>query len=313
MNIIEPTIKPMLAKKFIDIKPNKLNFPYIAQRKYNGLRATSEFTTFKVNTGLFIESITSIILYSRGGNAYLVNNIIEALSKLTENPMYKDWMLDGELYIHNTPLNIIKRMVSMLLPNGTISETSIKGDVNFIVYDMYDKSRPTLSQKTRLELLKDMYELENLFDLCPNIILADYEIVHNIEEVYNLQNKYIEDGYEGIMLREMNGIYTPKRTSSLLKLKRILDTECLILDIIDDGYKSGRENIAFILRNDRNDETFKAIPGDMDNSWDNAYKRSVYENKADYIGKYATVSFYDRSGVKQVPFHANVKTIRDYE
>jgi len=36
-------------------------------------------------------------------------------------------------------------------------------------------------------------------------------------------------------------------------------------------------------------------------------------NKDKYVGKLATVKYYERSGVDCVPFHANVITIRNYE
>lgn len=310
----KPPMKPMLAKKLTDIKEEKLEFPYIAQRKYNGVRCTSNFDIYIVGDGLFSQPMPGVMLFSKQSNQYIVNHIITFLLSVYENPKYQSIIFDGELYIHGEGINVIKKRIPMVLPTGTITTPSLNPDpVKFIIYDIYDKDNPNMCQSDRLELLFSMYEDEDVWNNHDQVLLAETELVNNLEEVYLLRDKYIAEGYEGAMLRNRSGIYKSSRSRDLLKVKKILETECVILDIIDDGFKSGRENIGFILRNDRNDETFKATPGDIENSWDNAYKKLIYNDKHKYIGKLATVSFYERSGIKQVPFHANVKTIRDYE
>lgn len=313
MNKNQTSMKPMLAKKLTDIKEDKLEFPYIAQKKYNGVRCMSEFNIYTIESGFFAQQLPGVMLFSKQGHGYVLNHIIQFLLDFHTAMQYESIMFDGELYVHGEGINIIKRRIPMVLPSGTISEPSMDPSVvKFVIYDIYDKNKPDMKQRERLDLLFQIYK-DNIWDKFENVILAECEEVNNLKDVYNIRDKYISEGYEGAMLRNKNGIYKSTRSKDLLKVKKVHETECIILDIIDDGFKSGRECIGFILRNDRNDEVFKATPGDLENSWDNEYKRSIFENRKDYIGKLATISFYERSGIKQVPFHANVKTIRDYE
>ena len=101
----------------------------------------------------------------------------------------------------------------------------------------------------------------------------------------------------------------------MLKLKFFDDAEFEIIDIVPVGYShlmNGDPTITtvgmYICKNDLNDATFEVVSmGDLE------YRKSLLQNKEQLIGKKVTVKFYERSGVSQVPFHANALIIRDYE
>ena len=92
----------------------------------------------------------------------------------------------------------------------------------------------------------------------------------------------------------------------MLKFKTKKNTECKIIDIILKEDTGNRTYICFVLQNDINDHTFESVP-----YGDESERQEYLINKDKYIGRYATVEFYERSGVKDVPFHSNVVTIRD--
>ena len=79
------------------------------------------------------------------------------------------------------------------------------------------------------------------------------------------------------------------------------NTECLILDVIDEGDKDNGESIKFVLKNDINSETFNCF---ISASFD--IRKQLLYDKHLWIGKYATVEYGERSGVKKCPFHSNV-------
>lgn len=309
---MEKTRSPMLAKKYEAINPKNIKFPYLIQRKYNGLRCIIEYGEFEVGVGLFSKIACCVKMFSKTGKEYYVEHLWNKLVDLYKESDFKNIILDGELYVHGESINIIKSRVPMFINGNTLSETSLEVDpVKYIIYDILDKDHLNMSQVERISKIRDIFG-KYMWDDLEDVLLADTQIVNNYEEALEYRDKFINEGFEGAMLRSPNAIYQFKRTSDLIKLKRIWETECLILDIIDDGFKSDRENIGFILQNDINDEIFKCTPGD-DGSWTNSYKRNIFDNKYKYIGLYATITFRERSGVKKVPFHANVKTIRDYE
>jgi hypothetical protein len=88
------------------------------------------------------------------------------------------------------------------------------------------------------------------------------------------------------------------------KFKTHMDSEFLIVDLIPKPSDSSLP--LFILKNDLNDSTFECNPS---GNWD--YQRELLTNKESIIGKYATVRYRERSGVKNVPFHANVIDVRE--
>jgi hypothetical protein len=57
----------------------------------------------------------------------------------------------------------------------------------------------------------------------------------------------------------------------------------------------------FVLKNDLNDETFKCTP-----KGSNDLKIQYLQQRNSIIGKYVKVQYRERSGVDNLPFHANV-------
>jgi hypothetical protein len=92
----------------------------------------------------------------------------------------------------------------------------------------------------------------------------------------------------------------------MAKLKTFEDTECEILDVLIKNEDSNRTYVGMVLRNDINEATFEAtVMGDE------SARLEYVLNKHNYIGKLATVKFYERSGVKKVPYHGNVVSVRE--
>ena len=70
-----------------------------------------------------------------------------------------------------------------------------------------------------------------LNSLSPDLKICDLKIVNNFNELQQAHTKYVEDGYEGLIIRTMKGIYQPDhRSSSLLKFKSFKDDEFEIVD-----------------------------------------------------------------------------------
>ena len=94
----------------------------------------------------------------------------------------------------------------------------------------------------------------------------------------------------------------------MYKFKRVFDGIFKIIDIIPEGKK--RSNLCkFILRNDINDATFECTLNAPQ-----AEQERILVSKNSYIGNYlAYVEYRERSGVRQVPFHAKIVKLVKYE
>jgi hypothetical protein len=278
---------PMLAHKFKDIK-NPV-YPYIAQPKLDGVRCLIKIE--QINTNLSnLDSFQQhrIKLISRGGQYYQISHLNKQIAEifyfLFVNYNHTDFILDGEIYKHGTPLQEIsgaarKEETGMFASNFWLE---------YHIYDVIDITK-NLKQSERSELLKDLRDKST--EYVNNIKFVKSDIVHNRKEVQQLHDNYVSQGYEGLILRDGDGKYEfNQRSKSLLKMKAYQDEEFVIMGAHIDDNKSIEESFVFELKNNINDLRFNARPtgtGEMKKQW--------YESIEQYIGKKATVRFFARS------------------
>ena len=114
-----------------------------------------------------------------------------------------------------------------------------------------------------------------------------------------------KNGFEGLVIREESAEYQfgGKRNNSMLKFKKKLDGLFTIVAINED--KRGLPILT--LKNDINDETFDATL----NATQIEQKRWLYLNPEAYGAIKALVEYRERSGVKEVPFHAKIIKITE--
>lgn len=262
-------IAPMLAKKFLE-RLDKITYPVIVDRKFNGSRLITQ------KSGQF----------TRKGEVYKsIPHLFEALQPLFKK--YPNLVLDGEAYSHEYRFNLNE---IMKLVRSTVHITSqdlaeSKAKIKYYVYDSYghdDITEDTLQfprRKAMVELLKDI----------PFIVPVAGKVANNEEEVYKIFNEYLEDGYEGAIIR-LNGKYEHKRSANLLKLKPEMDAEGIIIDIIEgEGNWRGTGKVITLKWNG---VQFNAT---LKSSYENAVQ--FLKDKDKWIGKEVTFLYNDITGL----------------
>lgn len=215
-------IEPMLAHKLRD-HPNKVVFPCMVDKKYNGGRVVSSLT------GLF----------TRKGEQYAaIPHIVKALEPLFEK--YPDLVLDGEGYNHDLrfKLNELMKIIrttkgSKLTPDLLRRSEQI---VRLYVYDGYgfDNITESTGNLERRKALKDL--LKGI----PYIVWVPFRTANTIEEVYEIYGEHVAEGMEGSIIRNCNAPYEHKRSYNLLKVKPTDDSEGTITKILEGvGNASG--------------------------------------------------------------------------
>lgn len=275
---------PMLANKYDgNFNPNVYKF---AQPKLDGIR---------MNVSL---SHNELIAISRRNNKfYTVEHILESLSNFFSN--YPTIHLDGELYNHKFHDNFNK-IVSLVKKEKFNNEqkNEIIKYVRYNVYDCWDDKNPNLTFEERLQIIG---MLNNL----PYIDIVQTYRIEAKEELDKFYNKFVEDGYEGAILRT-NLPYEHKRSKNLLKYKSFFDEEFKVIDICE-GTGNWSNLAGYVIIDLGNGKTCKSnIKGDM------SYCKELLENKENYIGKYATITFFEKTldGSLRFPY---LKSFRDYE
>lgn len=294
----------MLAKTF-DNENNKLfkkqNW-FLAQWKINGLRC---FIRAEETNDLF--KPIKLVFQSREGEIwdslpYLEEELLSRIPDwMLKQMCYEQLVLDGEVYIPGYTVNQINHAVK-----------DVKAPENKLVqYWCYDIAIDGLTAESRHIYLYDNLKLfipdwhskqEHIGNKSPFVVLPT-QVVTDEDRAVTLRNRYIDLGFEGLILRNPIMDYQfGKRNLSMIKFKKSTDGIFEILDIYPEGTK--RMDIPLLkCKNDINNATFEChIGGNFE------YQNHILRNAKQYIGKFLDIEYGERSGVNQLPFH--IKTVR---
>jgi DNA ligase-1 len=259
-------LAPMLAKKYGDIK-GRIPWPVDGQPKLNGVRCLAYRT----------EEGGPILLQSRGGDAYSVAHVSEALSKLLQPGI----TLDGELYAHGTSLQQILSLCRRPQPDSLL--------LTYNVYDMawlhgIERAAPWTQRKYLLQT----WLAKHTHAWGPICGVETFEVTDE-ESLKAHHARLVARGFEGVILRMPEGIYNfGKRSSDLLKYKLYQDAEFPIV-----GWTTGKGKFAgvpiFVCKAP-NGKTFEAVMnGTMEE------RAQILANAANLIGQQLTVSYFELS------------------
>lgn len=285
-------IEPMLAYPLISKKRDKVTkkiiikdrtkhviLPAMLDRKYNGMRQVSSIA------GPFSR---------KGEPVNSAPHIYTALEPLFQQ--YPDLVIDGELYNHDyrhklNKLTSIVRTTVNITPELLIQSELI---VRYYVYDGYGFDG--ISEKTGCRDRREA--LMKLLKGIPYVVVVPYTMVMTMEDAKRVYLTYVEDGYEGAIIRNTNAEYQHVRTNDLIKLKPYEDMEVTILDIIDPGsgnWGGTGKTITCRMTNGKIfDATFKGCYDDG---------VILLKDKSVWIGKSVTITYNGWTG-KLTPNYA---------
>ena len=166
---------------------------------------------------------------------------IKVRKNLENHLLPEGFILDGELYVHNSPEMTDKVSFETLgvlrkTKNLTKEDTLNLNKIQYHVYDMIDTKLRYNNRKTQLSNLLD----NKNFKMIKNVLTIE---VNSEEEIKDYHNQFVNtDGYEGTMIRSFTGMYKEKyRSFDLLKFKDFNDDEFEIVDYTFEKDTSGAD------------------------------------------------------------------------
>lgn len=290
-------MKPMLA---ISYDATKIQFPCIAQPKYDGVRCL----TFEGKGG-------EIHLLSRKGKEYNIPHIKKWASE------HKNLLpLDGELYNH-------KELTFQEIVSAVKKESEITSQLSYVVYDIpvenvkfaslipfpYCDENDNLmdcvlqcSGHNRLSMLNEIAKRD---DKGP-IKISEYRICNSFDDIKHYHDECVEDGYEGIIIRNGYGIYEfGFKSSNLIKYKEFVDDEFDIIDVVEATGRDAGTAVFVCLTKDG--KKFNVKP-----KGDKKLRSEYFSNREKYINKKLTVKYQGLSD-DGIPRFPSGIAIRDYE
>lgn len=221
--------KPQLAEKFSEVGG------------WDGMQKRlkkSGFIETELNTGVFsqpkFDGFCCIIQASgmtsrEGEDIVSAPHIFAALEGFFQE--HPDAVLHGELYNHDlkdefeTLSSILRKTVNLTEDNLAYSAEKAQ----FHMYDYADPSVRDLRFSERFQALQ--HDIAPYMAFNPCLWLAKTTSVSSIEHLFELNNAYVTDGYEGQIVRLELGGYEQKRSWQVLKHKAWEDAEYEVAEI----------------------------------------------------------------------------------
>lgn len=261
---------PMLAHNYLD-HHHRIKYPCYVSTKLDGVRCMAEVTNG-----------TEVTLHTRGGKTYpCPKEIYDDIIMLNYFTGIKKF--DGELYCHGMKLQDIVSAVKK--PN----ENTIK-----IKYHIFDVPNGE-GWENRWATLKTLKKHR-----LDHIEIVDNVLVNSEDSARMMLNQYIKQGYEGIMLRNVDGKYEfNHRSASLQKWKLMQDLEARVLSVEED--KNGEGVLTCHMKGD----VTKLFKCKMRGS----HEERLANEQRKLIGKWITVIYqqFTNDGLPQFPVGAAVR------
>ena len=295
-------IKPMLAHKY---NADKAKFPAYIQPKLDGVRCIIKYENgFNPNLDPLYDDRDKIVAYSRTGKEFKnIDHIKKSLKSFFDE--FPKAVLDGELYNHELK-DDFEKIISLVRRTKPTKECKLESKklIGFHCYDVIAPPvyGPNWPYSRRKDFLIEFVPQNKCIHLVPTAyILNDRDA--GLHHKANLKA-----GYEGSILRSLDGEYKHTRSWDLMKFKDFEDSEALIV-----GYELGKGKrkgtLGKFIMEDSEGIQFGCPPG---KGYD--YKEMTYmlNNISDYIGKMATFTFFGRTKANSYR-HPLFKALRNYE
>jgi len=235
--------------------------------------------------------------------------------------------LDGELYSLDVGFDELSGIIR------TKKTKHAKHDlVKFFIFDLIEPKNLCWEERYRVLVEAFTKYLED-GGSCKTFEIIQTYTVNNEAELISYHNKFVADGFEGIIIRKYGCVevdnccrqflaspdrmckkclkgyqlsnYRSKRTNALIKYKLFMDEEATIIDF-SKGIGTEEGAIEYVVKDVRGNVLKLRPKGSMEE------RRRLYEEGRSLIGKKVTIRFQELSE-KNVPRFPLVVCIRDYE
>lgn len=289
---------PMLAQKFEPessvAKKHSITFPCFVQPKLDGLRCV-----------IYRDSITGEIRrQSRTGTYFdTMSHIASSLAPLFAK--FPNVVLDGELYTTEIPFEELAGLIKK--KKLTENDFNRLCAIQYHIYDVVDEKTPFHARRDSIKKMFAQVAASTAASphyLPPYICLVETTEAKTVAEFKAEFGRFIEAGYEGIMLRNKGGMYRCNyRSHDLQKYKEFEEDEFRITGFTQgDGRDKG--TVIWVCETKEGKEFTVRPRGTMES------RRKLFETGKKYVGKMLTVIYQELTEEGKPRFPVG-KDIRD--
>ncbi len=302
-------------------KSEDINFPKLCSTKLDGIRVV-----FK-DDEMLSRSLKQI------QSTQLQEKFKHILDIASNNRLY----FDGELYAHGRSFQEITKAV---MSQDIYSKTSIKrimkeqdcteieahawagkliDDIKFHVFDCYFPEYPMYTFDRRMQTIEHLLLDNN------NTIIVHQVPVESWADVQGRFKVALDEGYEGLMLKDINSVYKCGRTTlkenTMFKVKPYVTVDMKVTGFVqatevrEGAEKKVNELGRSVTSKKKGDRVLVNMASGVTVDWEgqelivnlsltHEERKEVWENQARYLGKYIEFKYLD-VGMKDLPRHPN--------
>lgn len=297
--IIEGGISPMLAHKFSE-QGHKIKYPAFAQPKFDGHRCIAVVKDGRAT------------LWSRTrkpitGVPHIIADIEAMIASSSEWATPRELVFDGELYNHDYKDDFEEL-------SSFVRQAEPKPGHEVLQYHIYDLAAGTdgagldITQLHQGARLGEIHRLFRGVDKFGALRRVETIPVNSEEELMDAFDRFLEQGYEGLMVRNVLGAYVSKRSYDLQKVKEFEDNEFLVVDVVEGrGKLAGHAIFVCEVTAElaRKDKRFTAgAQFNVKMKGEQAGLKKYFDDPSLAKGKLLTVTFQgvtNRAGVPRFP------------
>lgn len=297
----KPNLLPMLALDFRK-RSHDIIYPAHVQPKLNGVRCLAQ----KINQNVIQFTTRKCKDYPEGVTAHLVKPLL--------NLMEIGEIFDGEFYVHDWSFQKIAQTVKKVRPWAS--------ELQFHIFDV---ANSTQTWRERDERLAGAWRQHGMQAGALTFVPGALVIAEDQVKVWH--DMYVKNGYEGIMVRNVAGLYVfDHRTKDLQKYKEFIDEEFKIVGmrepevIIDPATREEVKLVVFDCFSpyvpEKADDKFKTFGVRPKGTV--VDRAQMFREIDTLIGKMMTVRYQELSVASEdkpggLPIFPVGITIRDYE
>ncbi len=216
INSVWPNLIPMFEVQLAKEVPiNTITYPKLVQIKYDGVRIIT------------IKKEDKITFRTRNGKEVNLPILAKAISKIEG-----DIVLDGEMTIASGKLEDrtkVSGMINSAMHGGSIDEYLLVYNIfDAMILKHWEEMKCPVVYTHRLKMVRLLVdEISN----CGIDIAFTFKAL-NKESLEKQYDMFINLGYEGLILKDENHLYSFKRSKDWIKLKEIKETDLVCYDII---------------------------------------------------------------------------------
>lgn len=141
-----------------------------------------------------------------------------------------DTPLDGEIWFGRGKFQEVSGLSNFKISKKITVDylDSIWKNVKYMVFDIPNHKGSFIERQDTLK--KCIEDLDIKHGINNQIIYSQNEEIKDINDLEDYYKKYIENGAEGVIIREPNSLYECKRSKLMLKMKITDDNEAYVLD-----------------------------------------------------------------------------------